>query len=528
MKKFIFFITILFVIFSKFLYSQVNEEIWKKAPISNRIGFIKAKFVKQSSSVKLTWKRVNENVNFKYRIYRDTRILDNDSKLSANNFVTEIDGVASSYYDRPEKSGRYYYAITIVNLKNKEIIQLVKDQSFTSSPVEAYIEPAPVTGIQISYELGRKRVILQWTPTDMGEVDKFRIYRDKKRISKPSKEILIAELSKEKREFKDVLSNSGRYFYLITTVNAFNKENGKVLPGGNYTKVPINVRFFTTSVEGVQGYGYYTEFDVNKAHPPIFFRFIEQLFKRKETFISYDINDVKSFKHIDKKLISLPVLPKKFRIDRTIERLTPVETQREKQKRNNALRDEAKERSEIKKQESKRRQEAIKQIFQQDKELIRRKEQNKKVERKKPETLRKQENMEKQNTPIKKPDDTKNASREKRTPEPREQEKPEVSRKRSIENKLSGEINKLRYIVNTLYYKRKDYRETMVQLYKLYSQTNFQAIKNRAIYFYARALYDMGKYSRSLKALLVLKGTRFYNKYKSEIDFMIKRAAKRK
>lgn len=67
----------------------------------------------------------------------------------------------------------------------------------------------------------------------------------------------------------------------------------------------------------------------------------------------------------------------------------------------------------------------------------------------------------------------------------------------------------------------------MEELKKLYKDTQYKAVKYRILYFYGRCLYELGDYKKAIKSFVVLKGTDFYRKYKSEIDFMIKRAASR-
>jgi hypothetical protein len=92
---------------------------------------------------------------------------------------------------------------------------------------------------------------------------------------------------------------------------------------------------------------------------------------------------------------------------------------------------------------------------------------------------------------------------------------------------LKKEAKELKFIVREYYYEKRDYKKVLTLLKTLYSKSGFKSIKHRITYFYARALYDLGKYKRAGKVLLSLKGTLFYKKYRSEIELMIQRAISR-
>lgn len=506
---------------------QTNvEEYLRTAPRPNRVGFIKAKFFESENYVKLTWTKVYDHIKYKYRIYRDVRVLDKRENLNSSNFITELDGNVTEYVDRPVRSGNYFYAITVVDLNNVETAELVKDQSFLSNSIAAIVLPEMVTGLEIRYELGLKKVVLKWRAENAREIAKILVYRDVKPFQKIDKTKLIKELPASALEYEDVLEQPGQYFYLITTVNAFNRENETIIHNQNMNSRPLTVRFFAAQVEGVQGFDYYTELDVNRSHPPIFFRFIEELFREREDFSRFDIYDAASFKEINRNLLTLPTLPREFQIDERIERLTPRQTQSEEERRQREDR-ENRERASRRIQEQEQQRQAAERIFTAGRRAEEVQRQNQQRQQAAPPAQQEQQRQERRTTPVTPPSQSEIRTIERTTPSVPAQPNAEEIARRQREEKLAKETNHLRFIVQTYYYLNRDYVKAMEELQKLYTATEFPSIRERAVYFYARSLYETGDFNRAARAFLLLKGTAFYDKYKNDIDFMINKAQAR-
>jgi hypothetical protein len=373
----------------------------------------------------------------------------------------------------------------------------------------------------VQYEIGSKKVFLKWDKTENNEVSKFRIYRSKKPITRIKEDFKLKEVNSDVTSYLDTLIEPGKYYYLVTSVSAYGVENNKIMPSVNYTKMPLETFFYTARAPEAEGFGYYTEIEVNKAHPPVFFRFIEELFKERETFSAFDIYDVRTFKKVNKKLINLPVLPDELRQDRGIERVTPREGQ-------TSSLNSASEARTSRLAEEERQSRLIEEIFNEDARAADLERINNSRANAMPQRAREQLRDVQRNTPLTPPSPTRRRYTEEIRPDNNQALRASAAQARAVRIfALKKEAKELKFIVREYYYEKRDYKKVLTLLKTLYSKSGFKSIKHRITYFYARALYDLGKYKRAGKVLLSLKGTLFYKKYRSEIELMIQRAISR-
>jgi len=551
-------------------YAQISPDIQRQistAPGSTRIGMIKAVFEENTGMVKLTWTKIPNPVSFKYRIYRDVNILDQPTKLRESAFISEVDGNIDSYLDRIETSGKYYYAVSIVDIDNKETKELALDQSYTGRPVSVLLTPENVTNISVDYELGTTRVLLRWKNPESRELAKIRIYRDKNKFTAIKAELKIAEFSSNMNNYYDTIQEPGRYYYAITTVSVLGKENQKLIPQKNVIEESINVKFYASRITGIEGFDYETQIVIDRSHPPIFFRFIQELLRERETFSQFDIYDVKPFKEVSSTLIPLPALPPETRSDRNIESLTPLPQRSEQQSR---LEDEAlaRERRLREEAEQRRRQAEAEQIFLEDERAALIERQNQQRQQGETATAAQQRIVEQQTTRV----ETRNPAdrREEITPVPstgmeqtqqshqqtqqgqqqqtgesqsnqtqqsgtgqqaqqsqQATERTQAQISEDKQRKFAAEVNELKTIINELFYTKKDYKTSLIKLRELYRSSNNKPIKERALFFYGKSLYELKDFERAMKIFSSLTGTEFYQKYKNEVDLMIKRCIER-
>ncbi len=88
--------------------------------------------------VEVVWQGVEGDI--RYKIYRSTEVIDSPDKLDRASMLAVLSADEEKFIDETiTKSGEYYYAVTVLDNAGEHKI-LVKDESYTSTPVKVMIK----------------------------------------------------------------------------------------------------------------------------------------------------------------------------------------------------------------------------------------------------------------------------------------------------------------------------------------------------------------------------------------------------
>jgi hypothetical protein len=216
-----------------------NREPEKILP--QQVSLIYARII-NNSQIRLTWRNI-ETRGIIYTIYRSNTPLDSPSKMAKAEKVNVITDGRESYVDNKiNKSGTYYYAITTKDINNNEDLNLIPDQSYTTSGVYVSLDvPAPVSNISAKPSDGGVKIT--WDKTSAG-VAEYLIYRYSGAIADSDRLGLATFLGRttdKEMVYIDKNPGAGNYFYAVLTKFLNGNVLNDLVKGVNYTYEPVTL-----------------------------------------------------------------------------------------------------------------------------------------------------------------------------------------------------------------------------------------------------------------------------------------------
>lgn len=192
------------------------------------------------TQVLLTW-RGSELPGVIYTIYRSTKPMSASAKVRAALRVTSVTDGSESYVDKSiKKTDNYYYAVTTRDLSGNEDLQLVPDQSYTSTGIFISMGESIVGGLKAELS-GTKSVKITWAG-DTELRGKYLIYRSDRAIANSEIMALANKIgSVDASVFQYVDSNpgEGRHFYAVLIQSPQGEIDTNFIEGTNYTIYPV-------------------------------------------------------------------------------------------------------------------------------------------------------------------------------------------------------------------------------------------------------------------------------------------------
>jgi hypothetical protein len=219
--------------------ADINREPEKILP--QQVSLIYARII-NNSQVRLTWRSI-EARGIVYTIYRSNGLLDSPSKLAKAEKVNMITDGRESYTDNKiNKSGTYFYAITTKDISGNEDLNLIPDQSYTTSGVYISLEvPAPVANISAKPANGGVKV--SWAKTSSG-VAEYLIYRYSGAITdsdRLSLAVFLGRVTDKETVYFDKNPGAGNYYYAVLTKYLNGNVLNDLVKGDNYTFEPVSL-----------------------------------------------------------------------------------------------------------------------------------------------------------------------------------------------------------------------------------------------------------------------------------------------
>ena len=219
--------------------SEINLEPEKNFP--QQVSLIYARIF-NNSQIRLTWRGI-ESRGIVYTIYRSNSPLDSPAKMEKGEKINVITDGRESYVDnRINKSGTYFYAITTKDISGNEDLNLIPDQSYTTSGVYVSLEvPSPVSDISARPSSGGVKIT--WTKTSSG-VAEYLIYRytgsisDSDRLSLAS---FLGRVTDKDFEYFDKNPGAGNYYYAVLTKFLNGTVLNDLVKDNNYTSEPVSL-----------------------------------------------------------------------------------------------------------------------------------------------------------------------------------------------------------------------------------------------------------------------------------------------
>lgn len=194
------------------------------------------------TQVLLTW-RGSELPGIIYTVYRSSESLNSPAKMRSGLRVTTITDGSESFVDKSiKKTGNYYYAVTTRDLSGNEDLQLVPDQSYSTTGLFISLGESVVGGLNAQLS-GSRSVKLSWAG-DTQLRGNYIIYRSDRAIA--NSEVLalsekIGSVETNIFRYVDLNPGIGRHFYAVLTQSSQGKIDANFIEGTNYTIYPVVV-----------------------------------------------------------------------------------------------------------------------------------------------------------------------------------------------------------------------------------------------------------------------------------------------
>lgn len=197
--------------------------------------------------VKLTWKRPPKSGIF-YTVYRGRFVLDNKPKIKVSERIAVVADAGEFMDDNIPESGTYYYAVTAKVLFGDENMIMRPDENYTTSGITINLgertadERLKPTSIAASPETGGVRVT--WDYAGAKGDTSYSIFRSEKPLSAAidvTKGDIIAAVDLKAKQYLDVSTRTGSYYYGVIPNDAAERENFKLVPGVSITKEPVRI-----------------------------------------------------------------------------------------------------------------------------------------------------------------------------------------------------------------------------------------------------------------------------------------------
>ncbi|MBN2042036.1 MAG: hypothetical protein JW864_18515 [Spirochaetes bacterium] len=219
----------------------IEQDVFQKSEnvLPQQVSLIYTRAINKNQ-VRVSWRGVEAQGTI-YEIYRDKNPLDTPGKIRrAKKIQTIVDG-RESYTDSGfDESGTYYYAVTTRDLYGNEDLNLIPDQSYSTTGVYISLaQPEPVSSISAGpVDQG---IEVRWNKTST-DISEYLIYRYTGAISDSERLSLAAYIGSvpaNTNNFIDKNPASGNYYYAVLTKFLDGMVLNDLVKGDNYTTEPV-------------------------------------------------------------------------------------------------------------------------------------------------------------------------------------------------------------------------------------------------------------------------------------------------
>ncbi len=218
---------------------EIPSAAYKVAP--EQVTLIHAMVINKTQ-VLLTWKGL-ERSGIIYTIYRGNTLLNTPEKLKKADTIASISDGSESFLDKSiNRSGNYFYAVTVKDLSGNEDVQLIPDQSYTASGVFVAVgQQDVVTGIagKVTYD-GFVRISWKGVSFTSGT---YLIYRNTRPITNAQRVALsklVGTVGIESTEYSDN-PGKGKYYYAVLVRMPDGSTDTTLIEGSNYLQKPVRI-----------------------------------------------------------------------------------------------------------------------------------------------------------------------------------------------------------------------------------------------------------------------------------------------
>ena len=172
---------------------------------------------------------------FRYAIYRSTEIISTLQVFYRAQKIGVVYAGVRKYRDTEAKSGKYYYAVSVLDKGDTEYFKPSYDQSYTSEPVIIAEKPNPVSGLMASYNSTENTVHLKWSH-DKPAATRYRVYVSQNRITDPSSIGILQMLGtvqSGQTSFSYKPMQNGSYYYAVIPVSSKGLYNNSLSPANS-------------------------------------------------------------------------------------------------------------------------------------------------------------------------------------------------------------------------------------------------------------------------------------------------------
>ena len=185
---------------------------------------------------------------FRYAVYRSSEIISSDQAFFRAKKIGVIHAGVQQCRDTGIASGKYYYAVSVLDKGDTEYFKTSYDQTYTSEPVHIVEKPNPPSGLMASYNRAANSVSLQWSH-DRAASTQFRIYVSSVRITDPSSIAtlqMIGTTAAGQTRYSYKPLQSGSFYYAVIPVSSGGVYNNSLSQGNSLTS-PLLVTTTTPS-----------------------------------------------------------------------------------------------------------------------------------------------------------------------------------------------------------------------------------------------------------------------------------------
>ncbi len=215
---------------------------------SGNVRSIKA--VKESGEkVILSWE-FDESPDTEYAIYRGREILDSGEKLKKAEKLATVRDKRIYTDDVSDNPGIYYYAVTVIDTKGVENMNLIPEQNYTLNGIE--VEYKVKSGIISHYtiklveaKMSNGKVVITWDYEGERGNRYYKLYRSKRlpgNIDDIEDKQLVAVVDITKRRYEFFPSGEGSGYYGFAPLSVEERSNFKIRSGENITRQAIVVQ----------------------------------------------------------------------------------------------------------------------------------------------------------------------------------------------------------------------------------------------------------------------------------------------
>ncbi len=197
-----------------------------------------------SNKILIAWNRVSSK-GYVYLIYRANYIIDSENKLkNAKRVGVVIDNDEFIDENILEKSD-LYYAVSLKDTSGKEVFAPVTDQSYTTKKVKGVKKLVKTVSKIEAAAVDARSIRITWRYSGENvdtNIKGFDIYRSNEPINTPGKidsAAFIKTVSSANREYVDMVSGSGKYFYAVFVRFQDGITNISLAKNNNYTLRPV-------------------------------------------------------------------------------------------------------------------------------------------------------------------------------------------------------------------------------------------------------------------------------------------------